>query len=149
MRFTATYTQLETSQPANFNFSNLGSQWNFNWLTYIIDDPSNPINACFKGQEYEIQDEIYTFKDRYSRDKLRILASIELDKSRITKGENRADHDYAVSWVQNFGKGRVFYCSLGHRNETYFNPVIMQHYLAGLQFALGDLPASADPSPKK
>ena len=74
------------------------------------------------------------------------LLSIDLEKSGIKSGKNRKDDDYAVSWVKNYGKGLVFYCSLGHRNETFWNPMILQHYLAGIQFALGDLPADATPS---
>ncbi|HTU21418.1 MAG TPA: ThuA domain-containing protein [Gemmataceae bacterium] len=116
-------------------------------ITMKIDDPKNPVNACFGGKEYTIQDEIYTFKAPYSRDKLRVLTSIDLEKSGIKKG-NRADNDYAVSWIHKSGKGRVFYCSLGHRDETFWNPVILKHYLAGIQFALGDLPADAAPSRK-
>ena len=44
-----------------------------------------------------------------------------------------------------FGDGRTFYCSLGHRDEIYYNPTILRHYLAGFQYALGDLEADATP----
>jgi type 1 glutamine amidotransferase len=143
-------------------------------ITMKLDDPQSPINAVFKGKEYSIEDEIYVFREEpnsrrykdlpepYSRDRLHILLSIDTEKSRIKSGPvtkeeqkqgyqagTRKDQDYAVSWIQNVGRGRVFYCSLGHRNETYFNPTIMQHYLAGLQFAFGDLQADATPSNKK
>ena len=39
-RFTATYNQLETQQPANFSYSNLGPKWTFDWLSYVTDDPT-------------------------------------------------------------------------------------------------------------
>ena len=52
----------------------------------------------------------------------------------------------SISWIARYGKGRTFYCSLGHRNEIYSNPVILRHYLAGFQFALGDLEADAKPA---
>jgi type 1 glutamine amidotransferase len=128
-------------------------------ITMKLDDPSSPINAAFKGKEYAIEDEIYVFREEpysrkfkdlpepYSRDRLHILLSIDTEKSGIKSGP-RKDNDYAVSWIQEVGRGRVFYCSLGHRNETYYNPTIMQHYLAGLQFAFGDLKANAAPSNK-
>jgi uncharacterized protein len=51
-----------------------------------------------------------------------------------------------VSWIRTYGKGRVFYCSLGHREEIFWNPVVLRHYLAGIQFAIGDLPADSTPS---
>jgi len=48
-----------------------------------------------------------------------------------------------VSWIRNFGQGRVFYCGLGHNNRVYCNPAVLQHYLDGIQFALGDLDVDA------
>jgi RHS repeat-associated protein len=43
--FRANYNQREAGQPSNFNYSNLGAKWTFNWLSYIVDDPSNPATA--------------------------------------------------------------------------------------------------------
>jgi hypothetical protein len=114
-------------------------------ITMKIDDPSSPINAVFGGEPYTISDEIYTFKDPYSRDRMRILLSVDLEKSGITKG-NRADNDYAICWIQKYGEGRVYYNALGHREETFWNPEMLQHFLAGIQFALGDLPCDTTPS---
>jgi YD repeat-containing protein len=39
--FTVTYNQRETNQPAVFVTSNFGPQWAGNWLSYLVDDPSN------------------------------------------------------------------------------------------------------------
>jgi type 1 glutamine amidotransferase len=112
-----------------------------------IEDPTNPVNAAFGGKEFEISDEIYTFKEVYSRERQHILTTIDLAASKIDRGFNRPlDQDYAVSWLNTYGQGRVFYCSLGHNEATYWNPVVLKHYLAGLQFVLGDLEADAKPS---
>ena len=46
-----------------------------------------------------------------------------------------------------YGKGRVFYNSLGHMPETFMTPEIVGHFLAGLQFLLGDLAADTTPNP--
>ncbi len=123
-----------------------------------IDDPKSPINAAFQGKGFEIRDEMYTFKAPYSREKLRILLSIDLPNSKkipddparpgFKKGENRNDHDYAISWIREYGRGRVFYCSFGHFHDIFWNPAILQHYLAGVQYAIGDLKADATPSAK-
>jgi type 1 glutamine amidotransferase len=61
---------------------------------------------------------------------------------------HRADMDFAMTWVKTYGKGRVFYCALGHQHELFWNPVVLQHYLDGIQFALGDLKADPTPSVK-
>ena len=110
------------------------------------DDPTNPINAVFEGKGFTVTDEIYQFnRGVYSREKLRVLLS--LDMSQLKKKGGRKDNDYAISWVNTHGKGRVFYCSLGHRDEIFWNPTVLKHYLAGLQWALGDL-KDVDTTPK-
>ena len=42
-----------------------------------------------------------------------------------------------VSWVRDIGKGRLFYTNFGHREDSYKNPVIMQHIFDGILFAIG------------
>ncbi len=112
-----------------------------------IDDPNHPIDAAFAGRPFEIMDEIYQLKAPYSRDKLHVLLSLDTTKTDMTKaGINRTDGDFGVSWVRTYGLGRVFYCSFGHREEIFWNPALLRHYLAGIQFALDDLPADATPS---
>ena len=124
-----------------------------------LDEPDHPINAAFGGKDFELREEIYTFADKatrkaywydsqpYSRGRLRVLVSIDVTKMTpqdAAKG-GRKDTDYALSWVRTCGKGRVFYCALGHARGIYLNTTILRHYLAGLQFALGDLQADAAP----
>ena len=58
----------------------------------------------------------------------------------------RPDKDYAVSWIRQYGQGRVFYTTLGHAVETYWNPLFLQHILAGVQFAIGDLEGDTTPA---
>ena len=112
-----------------------------------LDDPAHPVNAAFKGRGFRVKDEIYQFKAPYSRDELRVLLSIDTANSDMTKkGIKRTDGDFAVAWVRSYGAGRVFYCSLGHNHEIFWNPPILQHYLDGIQFALGDLEADMAPS---
>jgi len=104
-----------------------------------LDDPKHPINACFEGKPFEIRDEVYIFGAPYSRNNLRVIASLDL--TRMADPEKRPDKDYAVSWVRAYDKGRVFYTTLGHEPATYWNPVFLKHLVAGVQFAIGDLPA--------
>jgi len=118
----------------------------FRRISVKLDDPASPLNAMFEGKGFEISDEIYTFRDAYSREKLHILASIDWENSKIEKGGNREDNDYALSWIREYGKGRVFYCAFGHDDQIWWNPAILQHYLAGIQYATGDLKADATPS---
>ncbi len=108
-----------------------------------LDDPAHPVNAGFRGQPWRIKDEIYIPRAPYSRQNLRVLQSLDL--SRMADPGKRADQDYPVSWVRQFGQGRVFYTTLGHATETYANPLFLEHLLAGIQFAIGDLPGETAP----
>jgi uncharacterized protein len=110
--------------------------------------PTHPVNAAFEGKDFEINDEIYEFRLN-TADPTRLHVLLQLDVSKMTdatKGNRGAEGPYYVSWIQPFGKGRVFYCSLGHREEIQWNCAVLKHYLAGIQYALGDLDADATPS---
>ena len=108
------------------------------------EEPDHPLCAPFEGQSVEVHDEIYIFKAPYTRRNVRVLTGLDLGKTKDPG--KREDKDYAVSWVRPYGKGRVFYCSLGHCPPVYRNPHVLRHYLAGIQFAIGDLKATAAPS---
>jgi type 1 glutamine amidotransferase len=117
-------------------------------VTIKLDDPTHALCAAFGGRGFEIKDEIYQFRGPYSRKKLRVLLSLDVGRTNMDKGNKikRTDGDFAVSWVQSYGKGRVFYCSLGHDHDVFWNPAVLKHYLDGIQFALGDLKADTTPS---
>jgi type 1 glutamine amidotransferase len=53
--------------------------------------------------------------------------------------------DFPMSWIRRHGKGRVFYTGLGHGADVFTNPQMLQHILAGIQYALGDLVADDAP----
>jgi type 1 glutamine amidotransferase len=116
-----------------------------------IDDPDSPLTAMFGGNDFEYVEEYYRFLEDgpYSRAKLRILLSINVDRTDLI-GEKplylRSDNDYGISWIKSYGNGRVFYTSLGHRESMFMTPVLAQHVLAGIQFVLGDLEADTTPS---
>ncbi|MFT4638029.1 MAG: type 1 glutamine amidotransferase [Verrucomicrobiales bacterium] len=107
-------------------------------------DPKSPLNAAFNGEGFEVTDEIYMFRDDTALAKDRRMLLTLDPKMDLSKGK-RADGLYAVSWMDTYGRGRVFYCSLGHRDEIFWNEAVLKHYLAGIQFALGDLEAEATP----
>ncbi len=104
-------------------------------------EAGHPLNAAFAGKGFEITDEIYQFTGPHSRETLRILLRVDETGTDMNKPSkmDRADDDFAVSWVRSFGKGRVFYWSLGHFAWACSSPEVMEHYLAGIQWAIGDL----------
>lgn len=46
-----TYNSREDFQPATFTFSNLGSRWNFDWLSYVEDDDPNDAGQTIRLAE--------------------------------------------------------------------------------------------------
>ena len=123
-----------------------GHPWNEN-VGVKLDDPGHPLLKAFNGLPFVVADEIYQFREPYSRDKLRVLLSIDVTKTNMDKESiRRKDGDFAVAWIREYGKGRGFFFSLGHRHEIFWNPAVMQCYLDGIQYAFGDLNADATPS---
>ena len=133
-------------------YENGGHPWKpHEWITIKVDEPAHPLNAVFKGKSFRISDEVFQFQQPYSRDKLRVLLTIDTDSTdmsgdRYILPERRKDLDLAISWIRSYGEGRVFYSSLGHNPHIFWNGPVLEHFLAGIQFALGDLEASAIPS---
>ncbi|UCD49669.1 MAG: ThuA domain-containing protein [Phycisphaerales bacterium] len=117
-----------------------------------LDDPDHPINRAFEGRDFDYRDEFFRVHGPYSRDRVRVLLSIDTDKTTF-EGQPRGncyreDDDYALAWVRQYGRGRVFYCTIAHNPYVFWDPKMLQFYLAATQFALGDLPAPTTPSAK-
>lgn len=112
-----------------------------------IDDPTHPLNAAFGGKGFKIADEIYMYKN-FQKDSVHVLLSLDFSDPK-TAAVKKEQTYVPVSWFRDWGKGRVFYCSLGHDNHIFWNPAVLQHYLDGIQFALGDLPADTKPNSRQ
>lgn len=123
------------------------------WGTFnapiINEDPSFPAVHHFPARFIKY-DEIYQPKD-WSRDKVNVLLS--LDASRLDYSNNprihRTDHDFAVAWAKMYGKGRVFYSTLGHTEESWSDPDIRKMYFEAIKWALWmtDGSTASHPSP--
>lgn len=138
----------------------IGGYFKFHWtyptlIPVKIDDPQSPLTAMFSPRGYEIVDETYTFaQDSFSRKRVHVLTSINYkrmsaeDKAKEPAATKRTDGDYALSYIQHVGNGRVFYEAHGHDEKIYFSRPFVAHMLAGIQYALGDLKADDSPSEK-
>jgi hypothetical protein len=136
----------------------IGGFFKYHWndpqeITYKIDDPNSPLTTMFKGAPLVVKDETYTFgMNTYSRKNLRVLTSVDYSKmSDVDKAKEsypRPDHDYALSWIRRDGNGRVFYMAHGHHERNYAVRPLLEHLLAGIQYAAGDLKADDSPSVK-
>lgn len=124
-------------------------------VTILNEEPGHAFNAPFgRKPSFFIQDEIYQLKAPYSRTTHRVILSLDtrrsdFDDPAISSKIKRTDGDFAISQLRTYEKGRVFYCSLGHNHAIYWNRAILGHYLAGIQWALGDLAAESTPQPRR
>ncbi len=74
-----------------------------------IDDAGHPLMAPYKGKGFKVKDEIYRTKPPlYSRDKQRVLMSLDMADEATGKKAGPDDTDIGISWVKDYGKGRLF-----------------------------------------
>jgi type 1 glutamine amidotransferase len=145
-------------------------KWHWSYPTQIVmkvEDVDNPINASFTragrgggprtaagAETLAVVDEVYTYAmGSWDRSKAHVLTSIDYAKmpaevkAQEPANGKRTDGDYVLSYIQKEGSGRVFVELLGHHESIYKLRPMLEHILAGTQYALGDL--QADDSPKK
>jgi type 1 glutamine amidotransferase len=118
----------------------------------LNEDAANPATAHL-GKTWTIQqEEIYQFKN-YDATKVHDLLILGKHP------ENSSPGHFPVSWCKPYGAGRVFYTSLGHRediwdadpeikdrkNDTSISKAYQQHVLGGIEWALGLKPEAAAP----
>ena len=105
-------------------------------VTVRVEDRTFPATRHLPPS-FSITDEIYQFKN-WSRDRVKVLMSLDPGSVDLTKKEvRRTDQDFAVAWYRQYGKGRVFYCSLGHRESVWDRPDMQKMWLEALRWTLG------------
>ena len=120
------------------------------WHTNVrinVEDRSFPATKHFPAS-FEITDEIYQL-NRYSRENVRVLMSLDTGSVDMNaRGVERTDGDFAITWVDNWGKGRVFVSVLGHRETVWDEPDIQKMWLEAAKWVLGMTEGDTTPRPK-
>jgi type 1 glutamine amidotransferase len=122
--------------------------------TLKIEDPNNPLTLAFAGKEPEWSDEFYRFTTPpYSRANVHVLLSFDTAKTDMHQKPDcliceREDNDVPVAWIRRYGKGRIFYTSIGHLPVLFESQEMAKFLLSSVQFVLGDLDADTTPSAK-
>ena len=119
-------------------------------MSIKIDDPTSPLTAMFGGKTFAIRDQAFQLQEPSLRDRLRVLLTIDVNGTVAARRQffktRIEDKDFPMSWIKTHGRGRVFFTAFGHSDYTFWNPTILAHFLAGIQYALGDLEADDRPS---
>lgn len=119
-------------------------------------DPKSPLTAGW-GNSIALNEEFYLFK-KFDPRKAHVL--LEMKEQPYTKEVG----EYPVSWIKMYGQGRVFYMSLGHRddvispdatigdqqfkiryNKSEVARAVDRNILNGIRWALGLINADATP----
>jgi type 1 glutamine amidotransferase len=110
------------------------------WLTFdapiLVEDPSFPGMQQWP-RSFVLRDEIYQMRN-YSRSKVRVLMRLDVSKLDMkNKNVHRTDGDFAVTWAKMYGKGRVYYTTLGHVEENWDKPEFQQMITEAITWAMG------------
>jgi type 1 glutamine amidotransferase len=108
----------------------------------IVADPKFPGMEAAGSDGFELLEEWYSLKD-FAPD-LHVLLVQD------TKGMVGPDYDrppYPATWARRYGRGRVFYSSMGHREDVWESARFQTILRGGLRFAFGDAPRNIDLSP--
>jgi hypothetical protein len=68
------------------------------------------------------------------------------------QGDDKQAYDrpnYPSTWAHKYGKGRVFYTSMGHRDDVWANPVFRSVLVGGINWAVGNVEADITPNLEK
>jgi uncharacterized protein len=114
----------------------LGPSWpivdefyHFGTAAWTPDRPEENVDALFGNR----------IPMGFSRDRVRVLLSIDTSLTDIDGlPDVVAGGDYPQAWYREFGRGRSFYTSLGHRDDIWaHDPVFRAHLQGGIRWALG------------
>ena len=119
-----------------------GHPWNADQkVTINVHDKNHPASKPW-GDEFEIQDEIYQFKN-WQPEKVRVLMSLNMAKTALKK-----PYHVPILWVKHYGDGKAMHMSLGHNESVWANETYRESLLGGIRWVLNLAPGDATPNPE-
>jgi hypothetical protein len=111
-----------------------GHPWHQLVTVNVVDPNSKLVSGL--GTSFQITDEIYQIKDFQAGDSHVLLAldpaSVDLTKPSVHK----RDYGWPICWTRMFGKGRIYYNSLGHEEAVWNDPRYQDMLLKGIKWAM-------------
>jgi len=104
----------------------------------LIKDAKFPGASAFGQDEFKINDEWYSL--------INLADDIHVIYAQVTEGMNGWEYvrpNFPQTWSRQHGKGRVFYTSMGHREDVWANEHYKTLLSGGLKFILGQAEGSA------
>ena len=97
--------------------------------TLVVQDATH-ISTQHLPQQWKRFDEWYNYKSIQTD--LQVL--LTLDETSYTGGKNGSFHP--IAWYHDFDGGRAFYSGLGHTDESFAEPLFLQHVWGGILYAM-------------
>jgi type 1 glutamine amidotransferase len=104
-------------------------------VTVDVVDPNSKLVSSL-GKSFQITDEIYQIAD-FQADTSHIL--LALDPSSVdvnARGVKRRYYGWPIAWTRTFGKGRVYYNSLGHEEAVWNDPRYQEMLLKAIKWVM-------------
>lgn len=108
----------------------------------IVNDRKHPAVNHF-GTSAKFFDEIYIYV-KNNRPNVHVLLAVDKHPNDRAPDANQPG-DHLIAWNREYGKGKVFYTALGHREDVWAREDYQQHLLGGIRWALGLAKGDAKP----
>lgn len=105
-----------------------------------VVDPDFPAMKSWP-KSFSLNDEWYAYKGFNNR--MRVLMMLQTEGM---KGSDYKRESYPITWCSEYGKGKVFYTGLGHREDVWTNPKYREMVTTAVGWVLGTVSADASPN---
>jgi len=108
---------------------------------FVVHDTGHRLAAMFPAR-FRWKDEIYQYDGRFDPATVRVLVSLDMAAS-----TPKEPWHVPVSWIRDYGRGRVFYTNLGHNDATWKDAAFQKHLSEGIAWAVGRFDVPVGPNP--
>jgi hypothetical protein len=104
-------------------------------VTVDVIDPNSKLVSAL-GKSFQVTDEIYQISD-FQSDTSHVLLALDPTSVDLTKREvHRRYYGWPIAWTRRFGKGRVYYNSLGHEEAVWNDPRYQDMLLKAIKWVM-------------
>jgi type 1 glutamine amidotransferase len=107
-------------------------------------EPEHPLVQVFPKEGFKHIDEPYFYSNAYEDKDFRPLLYFNNEEITGQREPAKTGKTY-VAWIRSEGKGKVMYCSPSHNAQSFENPDLLQFFLNGLQYVVGDVDCEDGP----
>jgi type 1 glutamine amidotransferase len=87
-------------------------------------------------------EEVYQFKD-FDPVQVRVLMSLDMSRTEL-----KVPRHVPIAWCKSYGRGKVFYTELGHRDDVWASERYQAHLIGAIRWLLGEDQRDATPNPE-